>query len=439
MRITASDAAACTNGELVGADAVADGIIFDSRAVVPGLAFVAIVAGRDGHDFVADAVAAGAPFAVVGRGRSVPGVTCVEVDDTETAVARIGAMCRDRLRATAAGRIIGVTGSAGKTSTKDMVLAVLRAHWPGAHGAHLSFNNDLGVPVTLANAPDGCPAVVVEMGMRGHGEISRLCEISRPDVGVVTVVGDAHSERVGGIEGVATAKAELVAALPAGGTAVLNADDPRVSAMRARTGARVLTFGSSPSADVVFRTLSVAGDGRHTVEIAHAGSARTVTVPLPGEHMARNASGAVAAGLAVGVPFAVAVDAIANVTTAPGRMQWVSAPDGTRILDDSYNANSASVEAALRTLATTDATRRIAVLGVMAEVEEPGPAHARIAHLAAELGIELVAFGTDMFGVPPCDEAGAVAAIGNRGEGLVVLVKGSRAARTERVVAALNR
>ena len=438
MRITASDAAACTNGTLVGADVVAQGLSFDSRSVVPGQAFVAIVAARDGHEFLDDARAAGAAFAIVGRGRAVEGMSCVEVDDTESAVARIGKMCRDRLDETAPGRVIGITGSAGKTTTKDMVLAVLRSHWPDAHGALLSFNNDLGVPVTLANTPDECPAVVVEMGMRGFGEIERLCAIARPDIGIVTIVGDAHSDRVGGIEGVARAKAELPRSLRPEGTAVLNADDPRVMAMRTVTAARVVTFGAAPGADVSFRTLSVGADGCHTVEIAHARSTDRVRIPLPGEHMARNACAAVAAGVAVGVPFGEAVQAISSVTTAPGRMQWLTAPDGTRILDDSYNANSSSVEAALRTLASTDADRRIAVLGVMAEISAPEDAHIRIARLAASLGIELVAFGTDLYGVPSVDEAGALKAIGTRGPGVVVVVKGSRAARTERVVAALR-
>lgn len=438
MRITASDAAACTNGTLVGADVVAQGLTFDSRSIIPGQAFVAVVAARDGHDFLDDARTAGAAFAIVGRGRSVEGMTCVEVDDTESAVARIGVLCRDRLGSSAPGRIIAITGSAGKTSTKDMVLAVLRSHWPEAHGALLSFNNDLGVPVTLANAPDDCPAVVVEMGMRGFGEIERLCSIARPDVGVVTIVGDAHSDRVGGIDGVARAKSELPQALRADGTAVLNADDPRVMVMRVVTDARVVTFGSATGADVSFTTASVAADGCHTIDITHAGSSERVRVPLPGEHMARNACAAVAAGVSVGVPFAKAVQAIGSVTTAPGRMQWLTAPDGTRILDDSYNANSSSVEAALRTLAETQADRRIAVLGVMAEISAPEEAHARIAGLAASLGIELVAYGTDLYGVAPVDEEGALRAIGARGPGVAVVVKGSRAARTERVVAALN-
>lgn len=434
MRFTASEVGACAGGTLVGPDSQATGLSFDSRSVEKGQAFVALIGERDGHGFVGDAASAGAAFAIVGMERSVPGITCVEVDDTARALVLVGRLCRERLRESVEGRVIAITGSAGKTSTKDFVLGVLRSQWPAAHGAHLSFNNDVGVPVTIANAPDGCPALVVEMGMRGHGEISLLCETARPHIGLVTVVGDAHGERLGGIEGVARAKAELVEALPKNGVAVLNADDPNVLAMSSRTGARVLTYGAAPDADVRFSVVSVDGSGHHTVEMTHGGTTARVRIPLPGVHMASNACGAVAAGVAAGVPFARAVGALADVVGAPGRMRWVTAADGTRILDDTYNANPSSVEAALRTLAGTDARRRVAVLGMMAEISDPTGSHSAIAALCRELGIELVAFETDLYGVPGLDLEGAVAAVGARGNDTAVLVKGSRSARTERVV-----
>ena len=241
MRITALEVADCTGGTVTGIDAIATGISFDTRTLERGQAFVAVVADRDGHEFVTASRDAGAAFAIVNRGHSVDGITCVEVDDTSAAVTAIGVMCRARLDSTAAGRVVGVTGSAGKTSTKDFIVAVLGSSFGRAHGAYRSFNNDMGVPVTIANAPDGCDALVLEMGMRGFDEITRLCGVGRPDIGVVTIVGDAHGDRVGGIEGVARAKAELVRALSPDGTAVLNADDPRVAAMAAATAARTVT------------------------------------------------------------------------------------------------------------------------------------------------------------------------------------------------------
>ena len=437
MRITASDVAARTRGTLAGADATADGLAFDSRTLLPGQAFVALSGERDGHDFLGAAVTAGAAFLIVSRGRSVPGVTCVEVDDTDTAVTVVGHMCRERLRESAPGRVIAVTGSAGKTSTKDFVLAVLRAHWPAAHGAHLSFNNDIGVPVTLANAPDGCPAVVVEMGMRGHGEISRLCEVARPDVGIVTVVGDAHGELVGGIDGVERAKSELPAALPKSGTAVLNIDDHRVAGMSRVTGASVMRYGTTEGADVRFAIVGVDANGCCTVDMHNAGETVRVTVPLPGAHMAANACAAVAAGVAVGVPFAVAARAVADISAAPGRMQWRETGGGIRILDDTYNANPSSMTAALHTLCSAAATHHVAVLGAMAEISDPTASHRAVWQDACDLGVDVIALETDLYGPRAMSVAEAVSAVAGLGEGTVVLVKGSRSSRTERVVTAL--
>ena len=430
MRISASAVAGCTGGRVTGGDAEADGLSFDTRTLVPGEAFVALVAARDGHDHLGGAVAAGAAFAVVARGRAVDGLVCVEVDDTLEALAAVGRMCRDRLDGVP---VVGITGSAGKTSTKDFVLSVLRAGLGNVHGAHKSFNNDVGVPVTLASAPEGARAVVVEMGMRGHGEIARLCSVARPTVGIVTIVGDAHSDRVGGIEGVARAKTELPSSLPAGGTAVLNGDDERVLAMAPATQAGVLTYGTSVHNDVRVVTTSVDGEGRHTVDISHGGSTASVRVGAPGAHMAMNACAAVAAGIVLGVPLVTAVAAVGDVLLAGRRMQWRTAPTGARILDDTYNANSASMEAALRTLAGVAADEKFAVLGAMAEVEDPASAHRGVAAVADALGMTLLPLETDLYGPPAMSLDEVVSRLAGAGPMTVVLVKGSRSSRTERV------
>lgn len=435
MRLTADDVARCAQGTVIGPPAGASGLAFDSRTLGAGEAFVALTGERDGHDFVESARLAGAPFAVVARGRAVGGITCVEVDDPLAALSCVGRLCRSRLGAIS---VVAVTGSAGKTSTKDFVVAVLGARWSRVHGAPGSYNNDVGVPVTLASAPEGTEAVVVEMGMRGPGEIARLCLVAAPTVGIVTVVADAHSARLGGIDAVARAKAELVGALPPHGLAVLNGDDERVLSMAPFAACRVVTFGASPHCDVRFGTVSVDADGCHTVEFTVGSETATVRLAMPGAHMASNAAAALAAGTGVGVALPGAAAALAHVVPAHGRMEWRQPRSGVRILDDTYNANSASVLAALRTLASLGAPRCLAVLGEIAEVDDPGAAHAEIAREAGVLGIGLVAVETDLYGVPGVSVEEAAGRVLAQGEGTVVVVKGSRASRMERVIAAVE-
>lgn len=437
MRITALDVATCAGGTLVGEDAVAHGISFDTRTLEPGQAFVAVVGDRDGNDYLSAAQDGGAAFAVVSRGRSIKGLPCVEVDDTSAAMTAIGRWSRSRLDTNAAGRVIGVTGSAGKTSTKDFILAVLRSSFRLAHGAFKSFNNDMGVPVTMANAPDECDAIVLEMGMRGLGEITRLCQVGRPNVGVVTIVGDAHGDRVGGIEGVATAKSELVLALPTDGVAVLNADDHRVAAMATLTAARVVTYGQAEGSTVRFTIVGVDGDGCCTVDFTADGTTARAVLTVPGPHMASNACAAVAAGLACGVSLEAAVVALASVEMAGQRVQWRTSKSGLRILDDSYNANPSSMTAALHTLRASSATHHVAVLGAMAEITQPEASHRRVWQLACDMDIDVIALETDLYGPVVSSLEEAVSAVAGLGPDTAVLVKGSRSSRTERVVDAL--
>ena len=437
MRITASEVAVCAGGTVIGGDATANGISFDSRSLEASQAFVAIVAGRDGHGFVDDARARGAAFAIVNKGRAVEGFPCVEVEDTAAAVTAVGLMCRGRLESTAQGRIIGVTGSAWKTSTKDFIRAVLGSGFRHPHAAHKSFNNDMGVPVTLANAPDGCDAIMMEMGMRGFGEITRLCDVGRPEIGVVTIVGDAHGDRVGGIEGVARAKSELVRALPAHGTAVLNGDDPRVAAMASVSPARVVTYGQGEACTVRYSVVGVDGDGRCTVEFLHDGVTSRSTLTVPGPHMASNACAAVAVGVVCGVPLPTAVGSLRDVEPAGQRVQWRTSRSGMRILDDTYNANPSSMIAALHTLRASSAAGHVAVLGMMAEITEPEQSHRRVWQHACDLDIDVIALETGLYGPAPSSVEDAVRTVAGLGADVAVLVKGSRSARTERVVDAL--
>lgn len=433
MRIKASQVAHITGGTLVGQDIEAWALSFDSRAIKPGHAFVAIVAERDGNDFVGAAASKGAVFAIVSRGRAIAEIPCVEVDDTTAALALLGRSLRGQLASTLDGRIIGITGSAGKTSAKNLVRAVLQAGFNPVHAADASLNNDIGVPVTIANAPDDAAALVIEMGMRGFHEIGRLCEIAQPVIGLVTNVGDAHGERLGGPDGIAKAKGELIAALPAHGTAVLNADDVRVLAMRSLTSARVITFGKSDDADVKYRVVETDGDGRCTAEFAFEGDTVTATPMLPGEHMVSNSAAAIAVGIAVGMNLNIAAKGIGKEALETGRMCWLEAVNGLRILDDSYNANEHSMLAALQVIADLPVRTKFAVLGQMAEVADSADAHKRIAEFAAQNKITVIGLETALYGTPAMSVEDSLKELAFH-HPHVVLVKGSRSARTERVV-----
>jgi UDP-N-acetylmuramoyl-tripeptide--D-alanyl-D-alanine ligase len=347
MRITASEVALATHGQLIGPDVSALGLAFDSRALINRQAFIAIPGVRDGHDFLGDAFSNGAPFAIVTKGHAVEGKTCVEVSDTVVALAALGRHCRERLTGTVDGRVIGITGSVGKTSTKDLVRAVFGSGFTRTHAPDKSLNNDIGVPVTIINAPDDCDALIVEMGMRGFGEIARLCDIALPTIGVITAIGDAHGERVGGIKGVVRAKAELLNSLSDTGTAIVNGDSDLVMEAASETKARHITFGFSPSSDVCCEIIAADDRGAMTVRFTHGTDSATGVVPLIGTHMVTNAAAAVAAGIAVGISLAQCVRALEDVAPAPQRMRWMAGRAGARILDDSYNANPLSMMAAV--------------------------------------------------------------------------------------------
>ena len=430
----AADVAKATNGTLIGQNAHLSGVSFDSRNVRPGQLFVPIVAERDGHEFIEAALAAGAG-AYLTTGKTF-GRTAITVPDTLAALLQLGAWGRNKLDAQLSNRVIGITGSVGKTSTKDFIAAALGSSLRVAANER-SFNNDQGLPVTILNAADDVEALVLEMGMRGFGEIARLCTVARPNIGVVTRVASAHTERVGGIDGVARAKSELVIALDASGFAVLNADDERVVAMRTLTDATVITYGASSSADVRMTSCVLDERACASVSIESPWGKASWKMNVPGEHMAHNAVGAIAVAGVLGLDLQRAAEAVSNSILSEMRMQHRIARSGALIIDDSYNANPASMSAALRTLSVTKASRRIAVLGVMAELSEPKRDHPEIAELAKKLGIEVLAIGTDMYGMQSrtLDEVAAMlSAVENS---TAILIKGSRVAQLEKLVSLL--
>lgn len=431
VRLRASQLAEVTGGSLLGDDVEVDGVTVDSRATAPRNLFVALRAGRDGHDFIADALDAGAAACLVDRAVAAP--SAVVVPDTAAALRALGVFARDQL----GPRVVGVTGSVGKTSTKDLAAAVLAQVHPTWASAR-SYNNELGVPLTLVGAPEGTTATVVEMGMRGFGHITELCEMARPTMGVVTSVAMVHTELVGDLDGVARAKRELVESLDASGHAVLHATDPRVAAMAAHTEARVVWFGAG--GHVAAEDVWLDDELRpHFTLVSDWGSV-PVVVRARGVHQVANALAAAAVGLVWDVPPEAVAEGLATAALSPWRMELTRTSSGAVVINDAYNAGPASMEAALRSLAALSAHRHVAVLGHMAELGPDGPAeHRRIGEVATALGIRVVAVAEPAYGVGEVvdDAAAAVAALAPLVDGDAVLVKASRSAGLEVVAEAL--
>ncbi len=338
-------------------------------------------------------------------------------------------------------RVVGVTGSVGKTSTKDLLAAVLATTFR-THASHRSFNNEIGVPLTLLNAPGDTEVAVVEMGARGSGHIAELCAVARPTAAIVTAVAHAHTELFGTIDDVARAKSELVASIPSHGLVVLNADDERVAAMAHRADAEVVTYGER--GDVRAEALVLDVELRPRFRLCSPWGDIDVVLEARGEHMATNALAAAAVGLRLGVPLDAVAAGLGRARLSPMRMEVLRTPTGATVINDSYNANPASMRAALQSLASLPARRRFAVLGVMAELGHQGEvAHRDIAQLAADLGIRVIAVAAPAYGsfdhggIDHVDDLeGAVRALVGAGalvEGDAVLVKGSRVAGLERL------
>ena len=436
MKLRASDLANAIGGRLVGPDTEIDGATFDSRQVLRHQLFVPIVAERDGHDFIGDALKAGAGAYLTSRPEIVEGLggTAIVVDNTAKALIDTARWGRTQFPASTV--VIGVTGSVGKTSTKDLIVAALSSAKRVVANVR-SFNNEQGLPVTILNAPLTTEVLVLEMGMRGLGQIDDLCRIARPHIGVITRVGEAHTELVGGIEGVAQAKGELIEALPPQGVAILNADDERVIAMRSRSVAPVLSFGESANADIRITELRLDAHGCALFDISTPSGSATVNLSIPGRHMALNAAAAIAVGEALGVNLELMVESLRSASISDRRMQMKTTRNGALLLDDCYNANPTSMAAAIETLAQIPATHKVAVLGVMAEIENPESAYVKIAQLAHAGNIEIIAVGTDGYGSPAVSIDQAIERISQYDDSSAVLIKGSRVAGLERIVDAV--
>jgi UDP-N-acetylmuramoyl-tripeptide--D-alanyl-D-alanine ligase len=473
MGATAPQVAPHKADEKESADAqsrfVTDGLAIDSRLVIPGQLFAAVRADRDGHDYVDAAFAAGAAAVLVDNADCLAGSGLIEVpergmaivvEDVPLALMEIARIARGRLP----DRVVGVTGSVGKTTTKDLLAEVLAQQFVTV-ASEKSFNNELGVPLTLANAPEGTEVAVVEMGARGAGHISLLCELARPTVGIVTTVERVHTEVMGGIEQIAQAKGELIEALPPTGLAVLNAEVPLVAAMAERTDAKVLRFGQG--GDVQAIEVQIDEELRPSFVLLSPWGRVAVRLGVRGAHNVSNALAAATAALGLGLSLEQVAVGLESAVTSPLRMDLQQMASGALLLNDSYNAGPASMAAALRALTSlpgvrsrdaaassgsagssgsaassgSGSGRRIAVLGLMAELGDSAPKeHQAVAELADQLQIQIIAVGTDLYGVPAVEGVPqAVDALTSLSltAGDAVLVKGSRVAGLERLAQAL--
>jgi UDP-N-acetylmuramoyl-tripeptide--D-alanyl-D-alanine ligase len=428
MRFSAAELTAHLGGELVGPDVSIEGASIDSRTIRPGQLYAPIVAERDGHAFIPAALEAGAPAYLTAQ--EPVGGTAIRVRDTAAALLSLGALARARV-----GGAIGITGSVGKTTTKDLLAGCLASTFPTA-ASERSFNNELGLPLTLLNAPEAARWVVLEMGVRRVGDIGRLAEVARPDVGIVTSVDMAHVEYLGDLDGVARAKGELVAALPASGLAVLNFDDPRVRDMASLSACPVLGHAVGADADVRADDVTLDRDLRARFRLSSPWGQAEVRLALHGVQQIANALAAATVALWCGVPIEIVAAALAVGEGSPWRMEVHHVPGGPVLVVDCFNAIPASAEAAMRSLAALPGERKLAVLGLMAELGDQSESeHRRIALVAEELGIDVVGYGTGLYGeahVTGVDEA--VALLRTMGPGDAALVKGSRVARLEDVV-----
>ena len=449
---TSAELRAATGGTLP-AEVAVTGLSIDTRTIQPCDLFVALRDVRDGHDFVADALAKGAAAALVDRDPSgLPtGAPLLRVADTLAGLQALGAAARARSTA----RVVGVTGSVGKTTTKEMLRTALGALGP-THASAASYNNHWGVPVTLARMPRAARFAAIEMGMNNRGEIAPLARMARPHVAIITAIGTAHIGNLGSQAAIAEEKADILLGLEKGGTAILPADTPFLPRLieRAReVEARILTFGEGARADIQL-TDYVAGADKGTARLLLDGLPLSVHLGAPGHHLALNACAVLAAVHALDGDVVAAAEALGAFGAPAGRGQRVtlSLPGGPALLlDDSYNASVASIRAGLAVLAAQQATRRIAVLGDMLELGTDGPAmHAELAPAVAQAADIVFCCGPLMrglFDALPKSRRGAhaadsaalapaVAAALRPGD--AVLVKGSLGSRMATVVTALK-
>ncbi|MDP2233482.1 MAG: UDP-N-acetylmuramoyl-tripeptide--D-alanyl-D-alanine ligase [Actinomycetota bacterium] len=450
-----------TGAELLAgpSSAIVNGLAIDTRDLTPGGVFVAFPGEHaDGHAFLDEALMHGARALVVTNpaadvapifARAAERDAAVlRVNDALATVQALAAYHRSRLNCP----VVGVTGSTGKTTTKDFLASVLgrTARVICTQG---NRNNELGVPLTIFDAGPNTEILIVEMGMRGTGQIAALCEIAKPTIGLVTNIGMSHVELLGSPERVAEAKAELVSAVPASGAVFLNGDDVYSDRLAAQAVAPVTYYGLNVNCDICAGDIELDAESRASFALATAGESIDVTLPVPGRHNVYNALAAAAVALYLETPLAVIADGLASAEVSAMRMEMFTVASGITIINDAYNANPVSMRAAIETLVDHEAVgKRIAVLGDMAELGSLSElAHFRIGEEVARLGIDVLvtvgdrakriadgakADGMDPAAIRPCVSAEEASEVLDDvlAPGDVVLVKASRVMGLERVV-----
>ena len=413
--LTLGQIADIVGGELVGnAGSVISGISTDSRTVSGGDLFCAIVGSRiDGHECTEDAMASGAAAALVSKKVAGPHVLVPKSpDDLDPVIHALAKLAKHVRNLMLNIEVVGITGSSGKTSTKDMIGQVL-SHAGKTHAPAGSLNNELGLPLTILSAPADLRYLVTEMGMRGMHQITHLCSIAQPSIGVVTNVGHAHIGEVGSVENIAKAKSELIRALPADGVAILNADDHRVSAMRGMTQATVFSYGFSAEADVRAEQVAINSNGTYSFELIYGGNRVATSIPMLGEYNVANALAAATVGLAVGMELEDIAAALTELKQmSKWRMEVIQLPKDVTIVNDAYNANPESMSAALETLASIPAEGKTwVVVGKMHELGESSKQlHEQVISHANQLEISnIVAVGesADCYGLLDSSDSAA--------------------------------
>ncbi|HEY3297341.1 MAG TPA: UDP-N-acetylmuramoyl-tripeptide--D-alanyl-D-alanine ligase [Armatimonadota bacterium] len=445
------------NGRLLrgNLDDTISGVSTDTRSLNCGDLFFALNGQHDGHAFVGTAIEKGAAGIVVSRLDSVPsecGAAVIQVDDPLWALGDLAAYYRGKFDA----KVIAITGSVGKTTTKEMLAEILGRKWRVLKN-ELNYNNEIGVPMTLFRLERNHEMVVLELAMRGLGEIRRLAKISKPSIGVITNVGMSHIERLGSQGTIAEAKGELLAELPGDGLAVLNYEDGYFTVMQESHAGKIVSFGSCAGADIVATKIHAKKDGSHQFTLKADGDSVQVKLPILGFHNVFNALAAAAVAVSLGVDLATIREGLESFQLPGMRMELVKTESGCTVLNDAYNASPASMSAAVRTLrAMKGYSRKIVVLGDMLELGDYSEkAHRDIGVVVAEGGLDLlVTVGDSAHSIADgardagfnaalvlsySDSAEAGPALKSRlGTGDVVLIKGSRGMKMELIVEALQ-
>lgn len=453
MKCTVKDILKATNGRLINGneDLRLEGITIDTRKVQKGELFVAIKGAHfDGHDFLADAAGQGASALVVKKGTTPPkNVVCIEVADAERALGDIAKWWRSKFKIP----VVGITGSNGKSTTKEMISAIA-----GALGEVLktegNFNNLIGLPLTIFRLNESHRVAIIEMGMNAPGEIARLAEIANPDIGIITNVTSAHLEKLHTVEAVANAKGELFDTMRADACAVINAEDPWVKKVGDKRSGKKIFFGMQNGLDVQFLHMDTNSLDSMELKFSVSGKEYKAKLPVPGAHNVMNALAAVSLGVALGVDIQKAVEKLENFHPMSMRFERVQLANGVRVVNDSYNANPESMRAAFRTVGSAKrAGRFVAALGDMLELgDSSAELHKQVGMVAAQMGVESLYLvgdfaediaegakqeGLDNSQIFICTEgAESVGRIleNELHTGDVLLVKGSRGMKMERVV-----